>query len=414
MVSAPAAEGWAAPLFPRSEYERRWRRVREAAAARDLAGVVVFSRGGAQTDSYADVFYLANHYTVFPLLPDAAPHWSGHSHCALIVPAAGEPVLVLDFDELRPDLVPVDDVVVSGDVPAAVAGVLRDRGLEGEAVGLVGANALQVAPYLRLRELSPRTELVVCDGLVEDLRVVKTAAEQDRLRAATRVGELVVAAMLEAAGRGGRTEADAVAEGYALAARHGVAMYDAAVSSGPNSGRYAYGRLPSWSLRELEPGDLFHVDCYGALDGYLFDLSRTAIVASRPSGDQRELLDGAIAAIGAGLEAVRPGASGAELFAVVRGELDRRGLSGAAGEGEEAVGFSGYDCHGHGFGLAWEWPWITPWEERRVEAGMVIAVECMAGRPASGSVKLEQAVLVGEDANELLYELPPYHVDADA
>jgi Xaa-Pro aminopeptidase len=381
---------------------------------------VVVSRGGAQTDSYADVLYLSGHYNVFTLLPDHPPHWSGHSHCAFVLGAEGEPTLVDGFGEVRADLEAVDDVRVEPDLPAAVAALLAEKGMTGERVGLAGANAMLAAPYRRLTELAGVAELVPIDDTVEALRVRKTPAELERIRASSEAGQGVMTAILRTAARGGCTEADAVAEGYAAAARAGVAMYDAAVSSGPNSTRYTYGRLPSWSRRPLEDGELFHVDCYGSLDGYLFDFSRTTVVGRLPSAEQREVIEGAAASIDAGIAALAPGVSGAELFATVRAELVQRGLTdepeggrdrSGAGEARplaqdgDGGGFEGYDCHGHGFGLAWEWPWITPWETRTVEPSTAMAVECMAGTDAVGLVKLEQNAIVGDHGPEPLLRL---------
>src|ERR1700742_2255821 len=127
------------PPSPRAEYERRWNALRAACAARGLAGAVVVSRGGAQTDSYADVLYLANHYNVFTLLPDAPPYWSGHSHSALVLGPEGDPVLVEGFGEVRPDLVVVDDVRVAADLPAGIVEVMAEKGMRGERVGRAGA-----------------------------------------------------------------------------------------------------------------------------------------------------------------------------------------------------------------------------------------------------------------------------------
>lgn len=363
------------------------------------------SRGGGQTDSYADVLYFSGHYNVFTLLPDHPPHWSGHSHCAFVVAAEGEPALVDGFGEVRSDLVAVEDVRVSPDLAAGIATVLAEKGLAGERVGLAGGNAMLAGPHQRLAELAGTAELVPIDDAVEALRVHKSPLELERLRAASQAGQAVMSAILSTAARGACTEADAVAEGYAAAARAGVAMYDAAVSSGPHSTRYTYGRLPSWSRRRLEPGELFHVDCYGSLDGYLFDFSRTTVVGRPPSAEQREVIEGAAAAMDAGVAALKPGVTGAQLFALVRGELVQRGLADepqASGDG----GFGGYDCHGHGFGLAWEWPWITPWEERAVQSSTAMAVECMAGTEAVGLVKFEQNAIVGEDGPESLLRLP--------
>jgi Xaa-Pro aminopeptidase len=366
----------------------------------------VVSRGGAQTDSYADVLYLSGHYNVFTLLPDHPPHWSGHSHCAFVLAVEGEPTLVDGFGELRADLEAVDDVRVAPDLPAAVAAVLAEKGMAGERVGLAGANAMLAAPHTRLTELAGVAKLVPIDDAVEALRVRKTPAELERIRASSEAGQAVMRAILRTAARGDCTEADAVAEGYAAAARAGVAMYDAAVSSGPHSTRYTYGRLPSWSRRRLEDGELFHVDCYGSLDGYLFDFSRTTVVGRLPSTAQREVIEGAAASMDAGIAALAPGVSGAELFALVRAELVRRGLADEPHAAGDGGGFEGYDCHGHGFGLAWEWPWLTPWETRTVERSTAMAVECMAGTEAVGLVKLEQNAIVGDDGPEPLLRLP--------
>lgn len=391
--------------FPLEEYERRWEGVRVACAERGLAGAVVVSRGGATADAYADVLYLSNHYNVFPLLPDQLPHWSGHSHSALVFGPETEPTLVDGFGEVRRDLEAVEDVRVAPDLPAGIVAVMEEKGMLGEPIGLAGGGTFLAGPYRRLAELAAPTELVPFDEAVEMLRVRKASAELERLRAAAEAGQEVMAQILRTAARGDCTEADAVAEGYRTAVRAGIAMYDAAVASGPHSTRYTHGRLPSWSRRQLEPGDLFHVDLYGALDGYLFDFSRTTVVGREPSRSQRELIDGAAAAIEAGVAALTPGISGAELFALVRSELVARGLAGEPGG--DGDGFAGYDCHGHGFGLAWEWPWLTPWEARTVQPSMALAVECMAGMPGVGQVKFEQNASVDAQGRvEPLLALP--------
>lgn len=393
--------------FATSEYESRWKALRAEAERRGLAGAVVVSRGGAQVDSYADVFYLSNHYNAFPLLADRPPHWSGHSHCAFVLALEGEPTLVDSFGEYRPDLVAVEDARVSSDLPAGVAAVLAEKGLDGADVGLVAGNSMLMAPGDRLRSLAGATRFVACDDMVEGIRARKSSKELERLRAAAAVGEEIMRRIMRAAVRAGCTEAEAVAEGYKHAVSQGVAMYDAAVASGPHRTRYTYGRLPSWSTRKLESGDIFHVDLYGSLDGYMFDFSRTAIVGRPPDPEQREVLEGTAAAIDSGISVLAPGLSGSEVFECVRRELVDRGLVEEQGGNDDPEGFAGYACHGHGLGLWWEAPWIAPWETQTIEPNMVIAIECMAGREDVGLVKLEQNAIVGEGAADSLLTLPP-------
>jgi ectoine hydrolase len=291
----------------RSEYERRWSRARTEGQARGLDALLVWSRGGAVVDSYADVLYLANHYSQFPLIGDNPPHWAGKSHSAVVLPVVGEPTLVVDIPDWRRDLVSVEDVRFALDLPTAVGDVVRERGLAGGRLGLVGGNALLASPYRLLLDALDGVEIVHADDLVEGLRVHKSPAELELMRAAASVGNQVVDSIMRASLTPGRTEAEAIAAGYAVACAAGAAMYDASASSGPHSDSYAYGRLPSWTTRQLEAGDFFHVDCYGALDGYLWDFSRTSVVGGKPTPAQTEVLEAASAACRSGVAAARAG-----------------------------------------------------------------------------------------------------------
>jgi Xaa-Pro aminopeptidase len=197
-------------------------------------------------------------------------------------------------------------------------------------------------------------------------------------------------------------------------------MYDAATASGPNSDYYSFGRLPSWTTRRLEPAEFFHVDCYGALSGYLWDFSRTCVVGQRASKAQIEVLDGLVNAVEAGIAVVRPGVHAGDVYATVRGVLEREGLVGssddetAGSDSDSETGaalLSSFPCHGHAFGLSWESPWFVPDNDMTIEAGMCIAIEIMGGRAEIGSGKFEQDMIVHEDQVEILSTLPKYYAD---
>ena len=305
---------------------------------------------------------------------------------------------------------PVEDVRFSLDLPAEVARVLSERGLAESRLGLVGGNSMLVSPYRRLLDAAPSVELVDSDDLVENLRAHKSPRELDYLRAAADAGNAAVSAMIETALKPGATEADAVAAGYAVAVRRGVALYDAAVASGPNSDYYAYGRLPSWTTRTLEEGDFFHVDTYGALDGYLYDFARCCVVGGRPSTEQRDVLEAVIDAVHAGTEMIRPGVRASELFDAVHGVLADRGMTGSADDGAlvSALDVS-FPAHGHSFGLGWERPWLVPGEDTEIQAGMCFGIEAMAGRQGVGSAKFEEDVIVTDDGAELLTTIPTHY-----
>jgi ectoine hydrolase len=392
------------PKIPRSEYEERWRRAQEEARARGLDGLVVFSRAGTVMDSYADAMYLVNHYNGFVLCNDLPRWWVGRTHAGVVLPLDGEPTLVIDVPDWRRDLVATDDVRLFFNVPEGVAQVMRDRGLAGKRVGLV-AHSMLLSPYRHLVEAADGTEFVQADDLIEGLRIVKSPRELDLLRASGEVGSRVLQAIMERALEPGVTEADAVAAGVEIAVKETVAVYDAAVASGPNSMGYTHGRLPSWTGRELESGDFFHIDTYGALDGYLYDFSRTCVVGGSPDDDQREVLEALIDSIEAGIAVTRPGAKARDVYAAVRSVLDERGMTGDGFEGDIETTpalTSAFPGHGHNFGLFWEPPWLVVDEESEIQAGMCLGIEAMAGRPGVGAAKFEQDVIVTDDGTELL------------
>lgn len=397
--------------FPDHEYERRWREAQDGCRKHDVAGLVIWGRGGGQADGLADLSYMSNHYSPFPQVKDAPPHWSGRAHGVMILPAEGEPTLVVEVPDWRHDLVAVKDVRYALDLAKVAGEVVAEKGLVGERVGLVGGNQMSVAPYLRFVEHCD-AEIVWVDNVIEDIRVRKTPEELDLLRAASKVGSEIIDAMMTTALTPGVTESQALASGYSIAAERCALVWDAATASGPNSDYYSYGTYPAWTDRRLEAGDFFHVDTYGFVNGYLYDLSRTAVVGGEPTEAQREVLEGAVTAIDTGIDAIRPGVEGRQAYAAVRDSLEEAGLAEPAGEGDQLRGpalSTSFPCHGHGLGKHGEYPWIVPWDENKIEAGMCIAVEVMAGRPDVGSVKLEQVVIVGEEENELLTQIPPYY-----
>jgi len=393
------------PAIPKSEFEQRWQRVQSACREEGLDGLIAVSRCGAVPDSYADVMYLANHYNAFVLCQDIPRWWVGRSHAAVVVPLDREPVLVIDIPDWRRDLVTVDDVRLTFNVPEGVAEIAGELGVADGRLGFAAGNAMLVAPYRHLLDAMPRAELVPADELMEGIRVHKSARELDLLREASEIGSRIVQAMMEAALRPGITEAEAVAAGMEIAVREPVNVYDVAVASGPHSLNYTWGRLPSWSTRTLDEGDFFHVDTYGAHEGYLYDFSRTCVVGGKPSTAQTEVLEAAIDAIDAGLAAIRAGVKSREVYDAVRKVLVDREMTGDGFEGDISTTpalTSAFPGHGHSIGLFWEAPWLLEDEEAEIPAETCFGIECMSGRADVGGAKFEQDVIVSDGGVELL------------
>jgi Xaa-Pro aminopeptidase len=389
---------------PVAEFVERRRRVAEACANRALDGLLAWSRGGGTVDSCGDVLYLANFCTPVPRHQNQPPIWTGRGYGAVFVPSNGESVLVVDLPDYRADLIAIEDVRFGLDVPGTVARALRERGVARGRIGLAGGEIISWESQRRLTEALPHAEFVPADDIVEDLRMIKSEAELAVMREAARVGDSLVTAMLEAALRPGTTEAEAVAAGHAAAIVGGAAIWDSAVASGPFSHYYACTSLPSWSQRRLESGDIFHVDTYGAVDGYLYDLTRSCVCGGSATSEQREVLEGAIGCVDAMIEIVRPGLPASALYEAGERYLSERGLGADGGEtGEVTVALAeSMPAHGHGIGVTNERPWLRAGEDLPLQENMTIAIETMAGRAEVGAGGFEQNVIVTSEGCEVL------------
>src|SRR5687767_6351520 len=137
-------------LFTREEFAARQAKLARLAAGAGLDGIVVWSRGGGTYDHGGNAYWLANVYPQFPVIGNRLPEWSGRGHSAVIVPAGGDPVLVVDVPYHRPDLIAVADVRESPNLLDAVVETLRDLSLSRARLGIVGESVL---PYFWQRHI---------------------------------------------------------------------------------------------------------------------------------------------------------------------------------------------------------------------------------------------------------------------
>ena len=195
-------------------------------------------------DMSADVLYLTNHYSQQPYMGDEAGIGSARSHGVCILPVDGPSTVVVDVPWWRRDLVVADDVRPSIHVVETAAQAIRDAGLERGRLAIVGASYMTAAAYLGLAEQLPEATLVRADSLVEELRLIKSPAEQELIRRSCAIGNRTLEALIDAVVEGA-TEAEAQAAAAQTLISAGGVLYDAACSSGPWAHEYTHARLPS-------------------------------------------------------------------------------------------------------------------------------------------------------------------------
>jgi Xaa-Pro aminopeptidase len=236
-------------------------------------------------------------------------------------------------------------------------------------------------------------ELVGAGGLVEELRVVKDAGEQAKIRAAA---ELADAALSEVLSRGlaGRTERDVALDLEVTIRKAGAE----AVSFPPIVASGEHSALPHAAPRDVEiPKDtLVTIDWGAQLDGYASDCTRTYATGHDLDPRDREVYELVLKAQLESLAAVRAGAGGREVDAVARDVIT------AAGHGEHF----GHGL-GHGVGVeVHEGPRLSQRSESTLATGQVVTVEPGVYVPGAIGVRIEDLAIVTDDGAEVLTSLP--------
>lgn len=310
---------------------------------------------------------------------------------ALLLPVRGEAALLvpaLEAEAARSSGLHVEAWRDDRDPFRALASLAGHLGA-GTSRWAVEKGHLTLSMAERLTEaLGGGVELLDAGPALAEMRLRKSPGEVAALeRAAAVLGPALE--QVRAAIRPGITERH-------LAARVREALVDAGaddvsfepiVLSGPQSA-FPHGHP---SRRAVEPGDVVLVDCGAVVDGYCSDITRT-FAAGRFPQEAAEVYDVVLAALEAGIAAIRPGALPGEVDAAARRVI-------------EDAGYGPHFTHrvGHGLGLEiHEGPWLHAGYTRPLEPGMVVTVEPGIYLPGRFGVRIEEMVLVTEDGRRVL------------
>jgi Xaa-Pro dipeptidase len=381
----------------RAEYDARQAAARELARQHGYSALVAWSRGGSTQDHYAEVYYLTGFYTHQPFIPDEPGRWRAHGHTALVLPVEGPSTLLVDMTELQDPKPVADRLRYAEDLVESLATTVAETASPGTDVALLGGEALAWRWGRELGVRLPEHRFVETDYLAEELRLIKSEAELELLRAAAEVGARAVDAAMEAAVPGA-TEAEVAAAAISEIVRAGGALYGLGLSSGQWAHTFSPSAPAAYTRRRLVSGDMIRLDLYGSIEGYLFDFGRSRVVGRPPTREQQEILDAVRESVHAGTELLRPGETlgavawrceevlGASAFA------RRHGLPGSTMGG----------TWGHNLGLDWGSPWIESTSSTLIKPGMCFAIERRIEAPGIGGANYENNVIVNDDGPEII------------
>ena len=277
----------------------------------------------------------------------------------------------------------------SVDVMAAAAEHLQRAGVASGRIGVEpgflpkdGADALSQG--------IPQAQLADASLLLAELRMIKTPAELDLLRAASSAIDASMQATIKVSGAG--------------SSKHEIIerLRQEEVARGLNF-EYCLLTLGSSHVRagsdqQWAAGEVMSIDSGGNLQGYIGDICRMGILGE-PDGELQDLLAEVEAVQQAAFACIAPGRTAAEMIAAAEAELRRLPNAGCN------------DFFAHGMGLiTHEAPFLMTNHPvayqgsdagRPLRPGMVLSVETTMQHPRRGFIKLEDTVAVTAEGYEM-------------
>jgi Xaa-Pro aminopeptidase len=231
-------------------------------------------------------------------------------------------------------------------------------------------------------------------ALVDKLLMHKNAGEIDAVRRAARIADEAYVEFLKAV-RPGRRQYEIVADIEAHLRERGCPDNFMIIGSG---GKDVLGMTPP-SDRRIAAGDLVTTELTPCVAGYHVQICRT-VVAGRASAAQRRAFGVFREALEAGVAAVRPGATAADVARAENDVFRRYGLG-------DYVTSKWTRVRGHGLGLFCDSkPHILEDVDTPLVPGMALIVHPNTYHPEVGYLVLGDSVIVTERGAEVLCGTP--------
>jgi Xaa-Pro aminopeptidase len=249
-------------------------------------------------------------------------------------------------------------------------------------------NRISFEEYTQLKQVAAGVRWKPVSGVVETLRMTKSASEIGTIKASVRLNSIALEQALQHF-HPEMTEVDLAAEIEYRMRRLGAdgTAFDTIVASGERTA------LPHAhpTNHPIQNNQLLLIDMGASLAGYASDMTRTHALGSLNTRTRRmykAVLESQLAAIAA----VKPG--------VTCGSVDRSARNVLRGYGLEK-----FFIHstGHGLGLEiHEAPRVGRKEKTKLAPGMVITIEPGVYQEGLGGIRIEDTVLVTNQGCEIL------------
>lgn len=369
--------------FVDAEFARRTELAQGMMAAQGLSGLLLMTE--------AEVRYFSGFHTLFWQSPTRP--WF------LFVPAQGKPIAIIP--EIGAALMQrtwVEDIRTwsapqpEDDGQSLLLELLSPLADAGASIGVMKGHEtslrMPLADYERLIAALPDLKIVDATGIVRSLRMVKSAAEIEKLAHICGIGSKTFEAVPNFAIEG--TPLEEVFRAFRREALLQGADDVPYLVGGAGLGGYQDVISPP-SRRQLRKGDILMLDTGATWDGYFCDFDRNFAIGHANDASRRAY-DVLFRATEAGIAAAHPGTTCRELFHTMQSvisELDDQG------------GDVGRLGHGLGMQLT-EWPSHAAFDDTVLEENMVLTLEPSLSYGNGHIMVHEENIVVRAGGAELL------------
>jgi Xaa-Pro dipeptidase len=280
------------PTFSDNEMAARHKNVELLMDQEGVNAILVYGSG-----RYAsDVYWLTD--------------WPSSREAYVLLQKEREPVVLMQlynhFPMARVMSVVKDVRWAGANTGNTVLDLIRERGLDSQKIGLLGA--LPYQHYIKMREKFPHASFTDLSGKMRMMRTVRSAEEIERIRFASKLTDQSIEALAEGLEEGMREDEIAYLIEPVYLKQGGYAGIHF-MSSMPMRDPDFPVPAQFQSSRKLQKGDCLITEISGAYSGYSGQIHRSFSIGEGPTTEWRKMHDAAVEAFEKLANVIKDGAS---------------------------------------------------------------------------------------------------------